>query len=197
MTAAIEKETRWGYFGNLTSKQEQKLELFMKHYESLYRDNQQHLKEMSQQKAEAKKDKEQQPEESTLGVETAYDFSKDQYLFPGLDEEKGTALDSNGTAEADKKHKELLRKVLCLRFLRARKFDVEKAKTHLNDCIKMRQKYGYHKLYEKDGTKVFFHPGAQVYGAFSGLYDKKGRPIAVGRINVMDSPKMERDPHIT
>mmetsp|Transcript_8019 Transcript_8019/g.9198 ORF Transcript_8019/g.9198 Transcript_8019/m.9198 type:complete len:284 (-) Transcript_8019:1132-1983(-) len=83
-----------------------------------------------------------------------------------------------------------------LRFLRARNFNLTKSTKLLEEAHQMRQKYSANKIYEKNGLVLLKHPGAQLYACDTGLRDAEGRPIGVGRINVMDGPAMEHEPHI-
>mmetsp|Transcript_14821 Transcript_14821/g.18326 ORF Transcript_14821/g.18326 Transcript_14821/m.18326 type:complete len:286 (-) Transcript_14821:107-964(-) len=103
-------------------------------------------------------------------------------------------------AETDDKYlkpeTKVLVDVLLLRFLRARNFNLKKATTLLKDSHNMRQKYGANKIYQKNGLLIMKHPGAQMYACDSGLTDPEGRPIGIGRINVMAGPDMEHEPHI-
>lgn len=198
-------EKRWGYLGNLTESQEMCLGEFMEHYVKTFADNQATPQDGDEEEKEIKTKIEIETETKTE-METKiekvgdkrYDYNLDPYLYPSMEQRKVSSMEAGKQAkffsDADS---DTMQKVMCLRFLRARKFDLTKAKKLLDDCLCMREKFGYHKIYESNGLKVMSHPGAQVYAAFSGLSDKQGRPIAVGRINVLDGPVMQQEPHIT
>ena len=207
-------ETREGYVGCLTEQQHEILKEFLSFYANTFEENQVKLKELGNaQSGECAGDVTMLPEAKTVvatpeaevvddvqQLKDVYDYSQDLYLYPGLKSsseiksflanvEDGSEV--NGTSPGS-----IARKIVCLRMLRARNFDIEKSKKLFEECMELREKYGYFKVYT-EGLSSFSHPGAQVYATSTGLSDYQGKPIAVGRINVLNGSLVQQEPHIT
>ncbi|KAJ3082869.1 hypothetical protein HK102_001423 [Quaeritorhiza haematococci] len=75
--------------------------------------------------------------------------------------------------------------VLCLRFLRARKFDVEKAVTMCINCIKWRQEYGVGRIVFESEAVLDPRDYEAGKGFFCG-FDNQGRPVQYVQVRLHD-----------
>lgn len=76
-----------------------------------------------------------------------------------------------------------------LRFLRARKFDVEKAKTMIVACEKWRKDFGVDELMQNFDFKEKEEVD-KYYPQYYHKMDKDGRPVYVERLGKLDIPKL-------